>query len=203
MNIIAHRGLWKEKAEQNTIEAFKRAFDNGFGVELDVRDNLGRLVISHDPIVGSQSFGVEEFIDLFNKYDTPLAINIKSDGLIPMIKLSLENVDKERYFIFDMSLPESMGYIKSGLRTYMRLSEYENPSELHGMSSGIWLDAFHDEWWISNNQAFKSNKPICVVSPELHGRGIEKGWTYLKNVLDECDLSICTDFPQAARDFFK
>jgi glycerophosphoryl diester phosphodiesterase len=48
MKIIAHRGMWFNKHEQNTLVAFERALENGFGIETDFRDFNGSLVISHD-----------------------------------------------------------------------------------------------------------------------------------------------------------
>jgi glycerophosphoryl diester phosphodiesterase len=48
MRIIAHRGFWKMKSEQNTMAAFQRAIENGFGIETDFRYHAGNLVISHD-----------------------------------------------------------------------------------------------------------------------------------------------------------
>ena len=48
MEILSHRGYWKTVTEKNTIIAFKRSFNLGFGTETDIRDLNGNLVISHD-----------------------------------------------------------------------------------------------------------------------------------------------------------
>jgi glycerophosphoryl diester phosphodiesterase len=37
------------ESEQNTEAAFRRALENGFGIETDFRDCGGSLVVSHDP----------------------------------------------------------------------------------------------------------------------------------------------------------
>ena len=50
INIIAHRGLWKKKRDQNTIKSLVKAIDSGFGVELDLRDYKNDIIISHDPL---------------------------------------------------------------------------------------------------------------------------------------------------------
>lgn len=47
-NIIAHRGFWKIASEKNSLVAFERAFSNGYGVETDIRDLMGGLVVEHD-----------------------------------------------------------------------------------------------------------------------------------------------------------
>ena len=38
MRILAHRGFWNSKEERNSIVAFEKAFQNGFGIETDIRD---------------------------------------------------------------------------------------------------------------------------------------------------------------------
>ena len=59
MQIISHRGFWKSKNEQNTIISFQRSFENGFGIETDIRDLNGKLVISHDiPQNSSELLGI-------------------------------------------------------------------------------------------------------------------------------------------------
>ena len=45
----AHRGLHKEGVPENSLEAFKRAAEGGFGIELDVRlSSDGVLMVFHD-----------------------------------------------------------------------------------------------------------------------------------------------------------
>ena len=48
-SILAHRGLWQNVAAKNSISSIKLALVNGFGLETDIRDLDGELVISHDP----------------------------------------------------------------------------------------------------------------------------------------------------------
>ena len=45
---MAHRGFWISEEEKNKTVAFERAFDNNFGVETDLRDICGKIVISHN-----------------------------------------------------------------------------------------------------------------------------------------------------------
>ena len=82
MIILAHRGLWLQPAERNTLAAMRTALTEGFGVETDVRDLDGELVISHDPPrQGASPF--EDFLDDFVQIGKSglLALNIKADGL--------------------------------------------------------------------------------------------------------------------------
>lgn len=203
MKIIAHRGLWNDNESQNTMTAFKRALDLGFGLEFDVRDSFGNLVISHDPTENPGSLNFEDVVELFSKYDSPIAINVKSDGLLPKLLTTLESIEKKRYFVFDMSIPETIKYLNAGVPTFMRISEFEQNSPLHENSSGIWLDAFKGEWWAIESQVFQDFKTLCVVSSELHGRNEESGWSFLRKIETGKDLSLCTDYPVKASEFFK
>ena len=38
MQILAHRGFWREKKEQNSLASLAKAFEMGFGIETDLRD---------------------------------------------------------------------------------------------------------------------------------------------------------------------
>lgn len=48
IEILAHRGWWTSREDQNSLDALTRALTAGFGVETDIRDCAGRLVVSHD-----------------------------------------------------------------------------------------------------------------------------------------------------------
>lgn len=203
MKIIAHRGLWDDKESQNTMTAFKRALDLGFGLEFDVRDSFGQLVISHDPTMNPGNLNFEDVVDVFSDYEAPIAINIKSDGLLPRLLSALEGIEKKNYFVFDMSIPESLKYLNAGVPTFMRISEFEQNSPLHENSAGIWLDAFQSDWWVNECQVFQDLKAICVVSSELHGRDEETGWGFLRELETTKGLILCTDHPMRAAEYFK
>ena len=85
MKILAHRGLWKRNSQKNSMDSFKLALNQNFGLETDLRDFNGSIVISHDPIVDEKNILL--FEDLLKYYkDTKseeiMALNIKSDGII-------------------------------------------------------------------------------------------------------------------------
>ena len=93
MEILCHRGLWVKHVDQNQLASFKKALENGFGVELDVRDINSDIVISHDPPLGEKALLLEDFFQLYNSYPNSslwIAINIKADGLIFPIKKLIE-----------------------------------------------------------------------------------------------------------------
>lgn len=135
MKIISHRGYWKNIKKKNTISAFKKSFELGFGTETDIRDFNGELVISHD----IPNSSIEELIyvdDFFKLYKSignnlPLALNIKSDGLQEMLKNLIIKYDISNYFVFDMSIPDTLGYMKKNINYFSRQSEFEITPSLY------------------------------------------------------------------------
>lgn len=206
IKIIAHRGLWHHATEKNTLRAFERALQNGFGIETDFRDWNGDLVISHDP-ASPNAIKAKTFFDLCNQYPNtdPHAINIKSDGLHSMLLPYLNLWSAQQYFVFDMSVPDSLGYLHLGMNTYTRVSEYESYQDFDGKASGIWLDCFHSQWYGASqiNQYLSLGKAVAIVSPELHGRDHIPFWAMIK-ALHSSDMSImiCTDLPLEAKKYF-
>ena len=208
MIILAHRGFWIQDIEKNSKAAFVRSFENGFGVETDIRDSAEKLFISHDIAKGNE-LKVEDFLVLYNSYKSPLplAFNVKADGLFKMMAQLLRNNKIENYFFFDMSLPDALGYVKEGLKIFSRQSEYENDPYLYEEADGVWLDEFNQHWVdeeiIKGHLAEK--KKICIVSPELHKRNYKEEWEHYKYITYKFGLEnimLCTDYPREAKTFF-
>lgn len=208
MIILSHRGYWKSKEEKNTEKAFRRSFSLGFGTETDVRDLAGVLVISHDPPSGGE-MTCERFFQIYSEYSQSLflAINIKSDGLQQKIRELLHKYDIANYFVFDMAVPDLLGYFDLNMCAYTRQSEYEQISTCYQKAQGIWLDEFYEHWINAEIicKHINNNKKVCIVSPELHGRDHIKAWTEYRQIERQTGidtLSLCTDFPEEARLFF-
>lgn len=234
MIILAHRGLNKNikhsnnfmeinsvllnshatktqttSCQGNTLQDFKKSFEFGYGVEIDIRDSCCKLVISHDmPNIDSVLF--EDFLKIYKKHGKSmrLAINIKSDGLCNPLKILLQQYEVDNYFVFDMSIPDTIHYFKNNMRVFTRQSEYEAISPIYKQSQGIWLDEFQ-EHWINEKiilSHINNNKKVCIVSPELHGRDFMNEWEDYKRIIKKHKLQnrimICTDYADLARRFF-
>lgn len=206
--ILTHRGHWLTRAEANSSAAFERAWSGGHGLETDLRDCDGEVVISHDmPSRGAQS--LTDFIANYVSKGrrSTLALNIKSDGLQRVLKDVVTKFGVENYFVFDMSVPDSLHYLRADHPIFMRLSEYEAESVLLDRAAGIWLDAFESEWWTLDTvrEMVGRGKTVAIVSPELHARPHVALWRQLKQletkVMDR--IMLCTDFPDAASEAFK
>ena len=139
MQILSHRGFWKNLSERNTKTAFERSFNAGFGTETDLRDICGKIVISHDmPQGGEISF--EELLQLMDGRNLPLALNIKADGMSAAILELLNKYNHTNYFTFDMSVPDMIVQLKQGLNVYTGLSDTIRQPILSEDAGGIWLD---------------------------------------------------------------
>lgn len=208
MTIISHRGFWIEESEKNSIIAFERSFSNGLGTETDIRDYKGKIVISHD-IADENCLLVEKFFQIYKSYDDslPLALNIKADGLQKILQELIKKFKIENYFLFDMSLPDAVIYVKHNLRFYTRESEYEKFPLLYDMAAGVWMDEFHTHWITKERieHHLSNGKKICIVSPELHSKNYLSVWEEYRSLAinDTSErIMICTDFPNQAREFF-
>lgn len=200
ITIIAHRGYWIKKEEQNTQIAFERAFDNGFGIETDLRDICGKIVISHNMPKGDE-ITFEQVLKIMNGRNLPLALNIKADGLGEEINSLLKKYDHTNYFTFDMSIPDMVIQSKLGLKFFTGKSDIIKEPIMYKEAKGIWLDSFNSDWFSNDeiNSIIKTGKEVCIVSPELHKREYKPIWGKYNNINN---IMLCTDYPQEAREFF-
>jgi len=206
--ILSHRGYWKSMEEKNSPVAFKRSFSLGFGTEVDVRDYHGKLVVSHD-IADSVSMDFRDFLGVYSGYKSNLylAINIKADGLQSLLLDLLSEHKIKNYFIFDMAVPDALGYLDLGMKVFTRESEFETSSSLYEQADGVWMDEFNTHWITAQRiqHHIDKEKKVCIVSPELHQMDHSARWNDYKAVsrnLDKGELMLCTDFPEEARRYF-
>lgn len=207
MIVLSHRGFWLSPSERNTDTAFKRSFQQGFGTETDVRDSAGKLVVSHDPPSGAE-FAFGDFLNTHGAYGgrLPLAINIKADGLQRLLTEALECYQPLDCFVFDMSIPDTNAWLRTGIPVFVRHSDIEREPCFYEAAAGIWLDGLETDWVTEKDilAHLCAGKRVCIVSPELHGRDPGPLWSRLSAA--ECrwsdNLMICTDRPVEALAMF-
>ena len=207
--ILAHKGIWRSKEEQNTISACRVALASGFGLQVDIRDHVGGLVVAHD-VDDAGSYPFRKLCTLLQQHpDATLALNIQSGGLQDLLCEALAHHGISNYFLFDMAVPDLLASLRSGLRCFTRQSELETTPILYPQSHGVWVDMFEQDWLTSNDirMHIKHAKDVAIVSPELHGRDQLPFWQYLKDhwaslndTGSKCYL--CTAYPEQAREFF-
>lgn len=208
MEILAHRGMWNLPEEKNTLNAIRKAFVNGLGIETDLRDYNGKLVISHD-VANDTSPLAEEMFKIYRNLglNVQLALNVKADGIQKMLGELLEHYQIKNYFLFDMSVPELVVNDARGLYYYTRNSDIESDCVMYQRASGVWVDYFYDDLWLNEQVLAKhinQKKKVCIVSPELHGKDYKQLWKLLKDTgLYENELvTLCSDRPMEAREYF-
>jgi hypothetical protein len=205
--ILSHRGCWMQGHPKNSAEALRRSFQNGYGIETDIRDYCGEIVISHD-IPTAHCLSLAEVLTCaprnVNKKPITVALNVKSDGLAHLVKREISHHPDLDCFVFDMSVPDMREYLKLGINCFTRMSEVEQNPVWIDCCNGIWLDSFDVEWYSTERISLLllKGKQICVVSPELHGRPHLGLWTELRKIWKSPGLMLCTDFPDDAVVFF-
>ena len=187
MEIIAHR---RNKINE-LLDTPRR-----FGIEVDIRSNGQKLIISHDPFATFVDF--EEWIAFYNH--GTLILNVKEEGLENKLLNVMSEFSIKKFFFLDQSFPFLIKTAQTGeKRTAVRFSEYESLStvlSLKGLVNWVWIDWFTR--FPLNKKTYlelkSSNFKICLVSPELQGFG-EKECNFLKKVIREKQLevdAICT-----------
>lgn len=203
--------------EKNCAGAFERALSSGFGIETDLRDCNGVLVVSHDmpktTADKNSQMLFDTFLELYCSYPTrpTLALNIKADGLSEPIQAAIDRFGIDNYFVFDMSVPDTLSYLKAGMTTFTRRSEFETGSSLDLRSHGLWLDAFEAPYVTAATikAGLATGRPVAIVSPELHKKPHLEAWRIwldiCHNLSDEEKgrIMLCTDFPGEADFYFR
>jgi glycerophosphoryl diester phosphodiesterase len=208
--ILAHRGWWLSPPDKNSRAALKRAFDAGYGVETDLRDRDGTVVVSHDPPrAGDDLMTLDDLLQMYLAAGQPgeLALNVKADGLQAAAEAALKASGVDRYFFFDMAVPDAVLYLRRGLTSYTRLSEHERPPSFLDQAAGVWVDAFDGDWAGADDllPLALQGKDLALVSPELHGRPHLETWARWRDTLPapvKARLRLCTDLPQDAEQYF-
>lgn len=168
MNIqfIAHR--------INTIEELNK-IPIEYGIELDIRDQNGKLILVHDPFKNGTDF--EEFLQHYKH--SFIILNIKSERIEYRVLELLQKYKITEYFFLDSSFPMIYQLSKNGEKNIaLRFSEYESLESILMMKNKVkwvWVDCFtkfpldSKSYNILQNYGFK----ICLVSPELQSHSIE------------------------------
>ena len=159
--IIAHR--------VNTRSELAR-IPSVFGVEVDIRDHGGRLILQHGPQGEGEVF--EEYLSHYRHRF--LILNIKCEGIEDeVLSLMARNAIRE-FFLLDLSFPALVRLARKGERRIaVRLSEFE-PVEgclaLEGRVDWIWVDCFTRYPSLGHRRTrLLSRFKTCLVAPELQG----------------------------------
>ena len=164
-----------------------------FGLEIDIRDYNGILVLSHD-LPNEKCTSFEKFLESVNP-NTMLLINVKSTDIQQNLQEILTKYKIENYFTFDWTIPDLLLAVKNNLICAFRVSEYEK--EIIPGCAWVWVDSFdsiwYDEKYLRNLKT--TGLKIALVSPELHDRDSEL--ERIRKIIKNIDVDvICTDVPE-------
>lgn len=204
--ILAHRGAWRHKAEQNRPDCLANALRAGFGIETDLRDRSGEVVVSHD-VPGADAPRLSqcwtEWLDLASP-ERVLALNVKADGLAEIMAPLVAGRASD-YFFFDMSVPDMRHYMRLGLSTFTRHSDAEPSPAYYADCAGVWMDELDREWITAADvQAhLDSGKRVALVSGELHRRDKGPIWELARRFRHDDRMMVCTDLPAQLQEFLR
>lgn len=204
--ILAHRGAWQQKAEQNRPASLASALRAGFGIETDLRDRLGEVVVSHD-MPGADAPALSqcwtEWLELASP-ERVLALNVKADGLAEIMAPLVAGRASD-YFFFDMSVPDMRHYLRLGLSTFTRHSDAEPSPAYYGDCAGVWMDELDREWITEADiQAhLDAGKMVALVSGELHRRDKGPIWELARRFRHDDRVMVCTDLPAQLQEFLR
>lgn len=191
MKLIAHRGYWEKKYQQNTFESILLGLIYADGVEIDLRMNEGEIIISHDHVKNNDTkIYFKDVLELSKQLPLKVwALNIKEDGLSYKLRKILNGYPELRYFCFDMSLPETYLYIKLKLKISARVSDIEKEFFFISKRSEFYVQ---DNFKKLEKIKTKYKKKVMLISPELHHRTFNK--KVLVNFIKNNDMIyLCTD----------
>lgn len=201
MNLIAHRGLWRDRQDENTLRALVSALEAGFGIETDLRSHQQEIYLSHG-IIGSprELTSLESLLSEAKDYpQRPIFLNIKEDGLIDLLLPHKNVLTALNVVFFDMSVPELVQYARHFPPSMLaaRVSDVEPHPSAISYCEWLWIDGFHRDLSMTEIQSFVSEfrRKCAFVSPELHGRDPESFWRLLGNAPFSCGehACLCTD----------
>ena len=194
--VVAHRRNTPDQLTQTPRE---------LGVEMDLRSQGDRLVVTHEPFDDGVDF--EEWLD---SYDHAfLVANVKEEGLEERVEAALAARGIEEWTYLDQSFPFLVKTLRRGeTRCMVRISEYESVKTALALvpplvprPRWVWLDSFTGELPSARDLAglARASLRIMVVSPELQARDPEPEVAGIRHRLAAAGLeldAVCTKRPE-------
>ena len=157
----------------NTLEALQQTPAEQ-GIELDLRSDGDRVIVTHDPFTDGPA--LDEYLAQVGR--RPCIFNVKCEGIEALVLDRARHHGIEDFFFLDLSIPAAVKLWRQGeTRLAVRWSEYEPLAGVMawaGRARWVWVDCFtafpgSAADWTTVAREFQ----LCLVSPELQGRGAE------------------------------
>jgi hypothetical protein len=181
----------------NTVEQLRQVPPEN-GIEVDLRDSRGKLVLWHDPFPPEDAPLFEDFLKHYRH--RLIILNVKSERIeVPILDLMQQHQITD-YFFLDSSYPMIRHLVQRGEhRIAVRFSEFE-PIEsalaLAGDVEWVWVDCFTKmPLDPAQYQRLRRHFRLCAVSPELQGRPVGTISDYAAELAPYPMDAICTKRP--------
>ncbi|MGN1277638.1 MAG: glycerophosphodiester phosphodiesterase family protein, partial [Floccifex sp.] len=140
----AHRGFFNKDCPENSLKAFQRAIDSGYGIELDVQMTKDdQLVVFHDASLKRMCKIKEELISL--TYEQLLAFPLKqSQERIPLLKDVLALIDGKVPLIIEIK--KEGNPVKTLKETLSLLNSYPGLYVIESFHPGV-------VYWLKKNRS--------------------------------------------------
>ena len=152
----------------NTIKQLKEV-PTDCGVEVDLRDSNGTLIMVHEPMAEGEDF--EKYLFYFSH--KLIILNIKSERIEPKVIELLKKYKVKNYFFLDSSVPMIYALSESGEKNiasrFSEIEPIESVLALKDRTKWVWIDCFTK--FPVDKKTYeiikKSGLKTCLVSPEL------------------------------------
>jgi len=172
----------------NTI-AELQATPHHLGVEIDLRNHGGDLLLVHDPF---DTTGVPLGEWLTHYRHRFLIANVKEEGLEPVLLPLLAQHGVQDFFILDESLPYIRRHALAGVPQFaLRVSEFESAETALRLAAHLAAQNARVDWLWLDSFTGAPRPPaelaglraagfrLCQVSPELHHVAAPERWESL------------------------
>ena len=141
-----------------------------FGVEIDIRTNGSKLILSHDPFLKGDR--LEDYLENY-KHKT-LVLNLKEAGIEENVLDLIKVNSVKSYLLLDVEMPYIYLAAKKGQKNIaVRFSEYEDISLTKHFTNKlkwVWIDTATKLPINKDNIRILSKFKSCLVCPERWGR---------------------------------
>ncbi len=140
--MFAHRGLWDKDSPENSLSAFKKAVENGFGIELDVNPiEDGTPVVFHDSKL-SRMTGEDGYIQNLNIEELEKIKLLKSNEKIPTLKEVLKLVNGKVPLLIEIKSQQKVGELEK--KVFELLKNYKGEYAIQS------FNPFSLQWFYEN-----------------------------------------------------
>lgn len=145
------------------------------GIEFDIRDSGGELIVEHDAFHYQNKQTFSDFLT-FCRADKFYIVNVKSEGIESHAIKMLEGVGIHHFMLLDCGLPAMHKMWQQGEHRFaVRFSEYEAIETVQAVAKyvqWVWVDVFHSLILTKalETRIHEMGLRICLVSPELQGQ---------------------------------